>query len=1790
MKNQAILSKAKSGFLYLITAIIALTLVIAVAITAKANTTEHTSHGICGDSACQEAAHAISGEWTALTQAMIDSCYNQTDNAYLLPAGNYYLTENIELNTEVDSNNKTRHISSTISGDINLCLNGKTYITGVINVMGEAKLNICDCAGGGELKRTTDGVVLDAHDTSEVRIFSGTLSSGTTAVYISDTAKLYIEGGSLLSTTTSSSILVYQSGVFTMNGGAITNTNGNGINLQSATAKAYINGGKISVKKEGIHANNSGIEIIMTGGEIEGGTPVFLYGTTTVFKMSGGKLKSTADAASTSDGAIVMKTMARTVLTGAPAVDGVILLSAHPSGSLDVSEYTGNKITANLYKLTGIANSTTVVVGTLDKVEMSKANTTWYLKEETDTSTTPAKTVLKATLFEHTHKVCGEAECTHTGEALTWTLLRTNIIKSQNGGFLNSTDGTYVFPAGNYYLTENIDLTRSSTETEPKNLIFAENVNICLNGYTFILDENSAIDVKDGATLTICDCSGDKGELQRVGNEGKITVEANSTLTVYGGYLTNDASIFINDDATYNQYGGNIVSNSSYLSIRAGTANIYGGSVNSATYGITAYTGASVNIYGGTIKYKKGYGIYTVNNSAAGEADPIIINMSGGTVEEANKTEISSSLGGIWLEGYVNASITGGNIISYTAWAIRTDPIATLVIDPANDSDLNVTTENSNLLVFNTRSGATAEATGSTVIKGGTFVGSGQSIIAFVQGNLTIEGGKFYHSNASSLTSATVSNNASGLSTMIIIKGGSFISKSTEAYALMGSVKVEGSPSFNGVFVTNYSSGNYADFSGYTGTAKIKVLWIASDSAQGRSVVKGDINKLVSANAGWELVTNGVYLEFNHVDHSGDESATCVTAGTCTTCGASYNTEHTYDSIYDTDCNVCGDVRVVNYDISIVGIDVTSTNAGDILEDAANNGGNPTVSYDYETNTLTLNNASLIYNDPAGSIDTIIYSYNDIKIHLIGENTIQATGNHIYGIVAESLIFTADKGGKLSVDVEGPDSDLVCGIYSEYMIIFRSGEITVSSNGGTIAADHNILGADNLLGSTEPRAAELTRAAIINGSVYVGSEYAQTVKMTGCSDYYHLWVAGIQVNENNKDDILGDAAQNGGTPTVSYDPETNTLTLNNANISFINDEGAYLIDSYNYETQADIDLNIHLIGENTVAVYGCGVTAIYTADLTITADQGGKLKVIASDETNEESWGITAYGVLKIDSGEVWVSADHEVLYVDSIDCKYELTGSTEKNASELEAAVFENGYVYINGTLAKTVKIVGKGIIYHLWVGGEKLTDENISDIFGDAANNGGKPTASYDPIANTLTLNNATIDFQKTADIMAAIVAFNENTSIFYDLNIHLIGENVINAVGSDVIGILTEKLRITADEGGKLTINTTDDTGNGYSFGIYGGFYNQGGASLIIESGELLINSDMIAIMIGGGIDGHISMMGSEERGSTELTEATMLEINYGMYASGVNNNPAKTLHITSAHEWSTKYSANDRYHWYVCSGCDSVKDKEAHTFGELVPEVAASCMEEGMKAYYQCTVCETLFDESKKLTTELDLTIAIDENAHAWNEGEITTPATCSEIGTKTFTCTHNAQHTKTEDVAIDENAHAWNEGVITTPATCSAVGTETFTCTHNAQHTKTEDVAIDEDAHTFGEWTQTTAPTCGAKGVETRVCANNAAHKENRDIAALGHSLSEMQSDDESHWNKCSRCEETDVKALHEYSDGICVCGKENGGLSGGAIAGIVIGSTLIAAIGGFSLFWFVIKKKSFADLVSVFKK
>lgn len=173
------------------------------------------------------------------------------------------------------------------------------------------------------------------------------------------------------------------------------------------------------------------------------------------------------------------------------------------------------------------------------------------------------------------------------------------------------------------------------------------------------------------------------------------------------------------------------------------------------------------------------------------------------------------------------------------------------------------------------------------------------------------------------------------------------------------------------------------------------------------------------------------------------------------------------------------------------------------------------------------------------------------------------------------------------------------------------------------------------------------------------------------------------------------------------------------------------------------------------------------------------------------------------------------------------------------------------------------------------------------------------------------------------------------------------------------------------------------------------------------------------------------------------------------------------------------------------------------------------------------------------------------------------------------------------------------------------------------------------AHTYGAWTVTVQPQAGVAGEKERECSV-CGYKETALVEALGEQITvtvvggsvnggasvtvdkngtvtvvanpapqgktfkgwsldggqTIVSQDETY--SFSATENVTLTAV--YSD-IAPDGEQPGGeqpektgLSGGAIAGIAVGSVAVAGVGGFSVFWFVIKKKKFADLIAIFKK
>ena len=151
---------------------------------------------------------------------------------------------------------------------------------------------------------------------------------------------------------------------------------------------------------------------------------------------------------------------------------------------------------------------------------------------------------------------------------------------------------------------------------------------------------------------------------------------------------------------------------------------------------------------------------------------------------------------------------------------------------------------------------------------------------------------------------------------------------------------------------------------------------------------------------------------------------------------------------------------------------------------------------------------------------------------------------------------------------------------------------------------------------------------------------------------------------------------------------------------------------------------------------------------------------------------------------------------------------------------------------------------------------------------------------------------------------------------------------------------------------------------------------------------------------------------------------------------------------------------------------------------------------------------------------------------------------------------------------------------------------------------------EEAAHTAGDWITDTAATATTVGTKHKECTECGYVMETATIPATGiehtHNYSsDWKADADKHWHECS-CGDKANKAAHadENNDGKCdICDyamgnadnpggdkePEKTGLSGGAIAGIAVGSVAVAGLGGFAIFWFAVKKKTFADLIAAIK-
>ena len=279
--------------------------------------------------------------------------------------------------------------------------------------------------------------------------------------------------------------------------------------------------------------------------------------------------------------------------------------------------------------------------------------------------------------------------------------------------------------------------------------------------------------------------------------------------------------------------------------------------------------------------------------------------------------------------------------------------------------------------------------------------------------------------------------------------------------------------------------------------------------------------------------------------------------------------------------------------------------------------------------------------------------------------------------------------------------------------------------------------------------------------------------------------------------------------------------------------------------------------------------------------------------------------------------------------------------------------------------------------------------------------------------------------------------------------------------------------------------------------------GSDTIVTDLPAISVNDPSIATYSNGKITG-------VAEGSTTLTASL-----YGLTAADMPTiNVYRCEHHWDQGEIITEATCTEEGEKkFTCSICGDEKTEKVSATGHQHTEIRnkkeATCKETGYSGDTWCKDC------GKKILP--GQTIAKTEN-HSWDAGKVTTKATCTEEGEKTFTCSicgdektekvsatghqHTEIRNKKEATCKEEGYsgdtwckdcgkkilsgqaivktedHSWNQGEITKEPTCKEEGEKTFTCTI-CGNTKTEKVSTTDHQHM--EIRNQKNPTCKEAG-------------------------------------------------------------------------------------------------------------
>ena len=472
---------------------------------------------------------------------------------------------------------------------------------------------------------------------------------------------------------------------------------------------------------------------------------------------------------------------------------------------------------------------------------------------------------------------------------------------------------------------------------------------------------------------------------------------------------------------------------------------------------------------------------------------------------------------------------------------------------------------------------------------------------------------------------------------------------------------------------------------------------------------------------------------------------------------------------------------------------------------------------------------------------------------------------------------------------------------------------------------------------------------------------------------------------------------------------------------------------------------------------------------------------------------------------------------------------------------------------------------------GGGAAVEDNAPVIKGSSTENTVTINAEKDQTAN-VTLSGANIDV--SSEGKAAVTTTGQgNVSIELDGDSTLkSGENHAGLEksngGSLTIGGEDKDDKLTATGGkygagiggGKngsgedITISggEVNASGGAYGAGIGGGYY-ENGSDITITGGEVMATGGEYGTGIGGGDHGNgsdISITGSKVNATGGRRGAGIGGGNYrigkditisggevnasggvtgagiggGCYGAGTN--------ITVSGDAKLKVQGGVEDKDYGAGAGIGTGGKYGNHGGpngaEVEPDICA-LKPDGKIEYYA---------PGSAMTGTPPKTVTNPTGDYIWDGGTVTTPATCTGKGVRTYTCT-SSSHTKTEDIPALNHSFAGQTYVSDNNATCEQDGTKTAKCVrYGTGGCMATDTVTDTDSklgHFFEveDYVSNNDATCEQDGTKTAKCVRygtggcTATDTVTDADSKLGHLFEEYVSDNnatyESDGTKTAKC-------------------------------------------------------------------